>query len=100
VSAQQQAQIGRERTDQVIQDIARRSEVIRNLFADLAQIVADQGPLVDRIDVTLQMALANAQRAHDDVVPASQYQRRSRLWICIVILIVLIVNLFILALSK
>jgi syntaxin 16 len=97
---QQQTQVERESTDQAIRDLARRSETIRDLFADIAQIVTDQGTLIDRIDIALQAAVVNVEDSHRNVREASEYQRRSRLWICIIVLVLLIVILFVLAMAR
>jgi hypothetical protein len=96
-SEQRQVQIEQERNAREIQEIARRSEAIRDLFLDLENLVVEQGTLVDRIDATLQTTLENAMRAHDEVEGARKHQGKSRMWICVVVLIVIILMLFVCA---
>jgi syntaxin 16 len=99
-SEQRQLQIEQERNAREIQEIVRRSEAIRDLFLDLENLVIEQGTLVDRIDATLQSTLENARKAHNDVGSATRYQGKSRMWICVVLLILLILILFVCVLLK
>jgi syntaxin 16 len=97
---QRQMQIQQQRNDEAIEQIARRAEEIRNIFMELANIVAEQGTVVDRIDHCIATSLVNATAAHEEVEQAAKYQGKSRMWLCVVVLIVVIVILFFLALNK
>jgi syntaxin 16 len=97
---QRQAQLQEQRNEEAIEQIARRAEDIRNIFVELADLVAEQGTIVDRIDHCIATSLVNATAAHEEVVQAAKYQGKSRMWICVVILVVLIGLLLLLALNK
>jgi syntaxin 16 len=97
---QMQTQIQQQRNDEAIEQIARRAEEIRDIFVELANIVAEQGTIVDRIDHCIATSLTNAAEAEKEVEKAAKYQGKSRMWICVVVLIVLILILLLLALSK
>jgi chromosome segregation ATPase len=97
---QRQAQLQQQQNEEAIEQIARRAEEIRNIFMELANLVAEQGAIVDRIDHCIAESLANTTVAHEEVVQAAKYQGKSRMWICVVLLFVLIVILFLLALNK
>jgi hypothetical protein len=97
---QRQMQLQQERQDEEIEQIARQAEQIRNIFADLAQLISDQGTVIDRIDFCISRSLDNTTAAEKDVLKASQYQKRSRMWICVVILLILIGLLLFVALMK
>jgi hypothetical protein len=99
-SDQRQIQLRNQRQEEDIQNIAGRAEEIRNIFIDLATMIHDQGTMIDRIDVCIHASLANAREAGAEIERASRYQKKSRMWICVVILVILIVILFIMALSK
>jgi phospholipase/lecithinase/hemolysin len=94
---QRQAQFQQQRNEEAIEQMARRAAEIRNIFVELANLVAEQGAIVDRIDHCIAESLANATVAHEEVVQAAKYQGKSRMWICVVLLFVLVVILFLLA---
>jgi syntaxin 16 len=97
---QRQLQMRNQRNEEEIQQIARRAEEIRNIFVDLATMVRDQGTIIDRIDFCITESLANAVEAHSEVQKAARYQKKSRLWICVVVLVIVIAILFLMALAK
>jgi t-SNARE complex subunit (syntaxin) len=97
---QRQAQMEQLRNDEAIEQISRRAEEILHIFMELANLVAEQGTIVDRIDHCIETSLDNATAAHEEVVQAAKYQGKSRMWICVVVLVVVIVILFLLALNK
>ena len=89
-----------QRENEEIQELTRRAEEVQQLFKDLAVLIADQGTIIDRIDYNISQSLTNAEAAHDEVIKAEKYQKKSRLWICVVILGIMIFILFLLALFK
>jgi hypothetical protein len=97
---QRQLQLQRQRNEEAIEQIAKQAEDIRNIFVELATIVAEQGTVVDRIDHCILQSLENATVAHEEVVKAAKYQGKSRMWICVVLLFVLIVILVLLGWNK
>jgi syntaxin 16 len=97
---QRQIQLQHQRQDQEIEQIAKQAEEIRNIFADLAQLISDQGTVIDRIDFCISRSLDNARVAEDEVRGAAKYQVKSRMWICVLILLVLIGLLLFIALMK
>jgi t-SNARE complex subunit (syntaxin) len=97
---QRQIQLRNQQNEEEVEQIARQAEDIRNIFADLATMIHDQGTIIDRIDCCIQETLSNALEAHGEIEKAAGYQQRSRLWICIVVLVVVIVLLFLMALAK
>jgi syntaxin 16 len=97
---QRQIQLRNQQNEEEIMQIVRRAEDIRNIFADLATLIHDQGTIIDRIDFCIQATLTNALEAHSEVEKAASYQKKSRLWICVIILSIVIVILFLMALAK
>jgi hypothetical protein len=83
-----------------VERIAQRAEEVREIFAQLADIVAAQGTVVDRIDCNIGTALGNTVAAQGEVEEAAQYQKKSRLWICVMILVFVIAGLLAVALFK
>ena len=86
--------------EQEIEQIAQRAEEIRNIFHDLHSLIIEQGTVIDRIDYCINESLTNAVEAEGQIRSAAKYQQKSRMWLCVVILAVLIVILFIMALTK
>ena len=93
-------QVQRQREEQEIEQIAQRAEEIRNLFVELHGLIVEQGALVERIDYCISESLTNAVEAEHQIQSAASYQQKSRMWVCAGILGVLILILFVMALSK
>lgn len=93
-------QVERERNDQEIEQIARRAEEIRNIFMDLHNLIVEQGTIIDRIDFCINETLTNTLAAEEDVRKAAKQQKKSRLWLCAMILGVVIFILLLMGLSK
>ena len=83
-----------------LEQIRRRAADIQQIFKNLATLISEQGTLIDRIDYNITEALDNAKSAHENVVQAEKYQKKSRMWICAIILIVLILFLIVIAYFK
>ncbi|KAH0795604.1 syntaxin-16 isoform X10 [Histomonas meleagridis] len=86
--------------EQEIEELARRAAVVHDLFAELGNIIAMHSELTDRIDFCIETALNNAVVAHNDIVKAASYQKKSRMWICAIVLLVLVIILLIFAILK
>jgi syntaxin 16 len=97
---QRVAQMQQQRNEEEIEQIARRAEEIRNIFADLASLISEQGTIIDRIDFCISETLNNAVEAQMEVEQAARYQQKSRMWICVVVLVVLIALLLVMAWLK
>jgi hypothetical protein len=99
-SDQRQFQMQLQRNEEEVEAIMRRAEAFRNIFLDLANLISEQGTLIDRIDFCISHTLENAVEAHTDVEKAAHYQGKSRMWICVVVLLVLIALLLLMAYLK
>ena len=95
-----QQMLQEERNNEEIEQIARRAEEIKNMFLDLSNLIVEQGTIIDRIDFCVTESLNNAVEAHKEVEKAAQYQSKSRMWICALILSVFVIVLIIMALLK
>jgi chromosome segregation ATPase len=96
---QRVAQMLLQRNEEEIEQIARRAEEIRNIFADLATVISEHGQS-DRIDFCISKTLNNAVEAQAEAEQAGTYQQKSPMWICVVVLVVLIVLLLVMAWLK
>jgi len=88
----------REFTDAMIQDreegikqIESTIREVNGIFTDLAQIVHEQGYMIDNIESNVESASHNTAEAVVELRNASKYQRRSRTKMCILLLIVSVV---------
>ena len=95
-----QKEMTAQREDEEIQQLTRRAEEVQQLFKDLAVLIADQGTIIDRIDYNISQSLVNAEAAHDEVVEAEKYQKKSRMWVCAAIMGVMVFILLLMAIFK
>lgn len=95
----QQASLEEAETDEVA-ELVRRAAEVREIFADVAALVAEQGTVVDRIDCNITEALENADAAHSEIVKAAGYQQKSRMWKCAAVLAVFVAILLTLVVMK
>lgn len=75
------------------QEIARIVESIEDLavlFKDLQTLVIDQGTVLDRIDYNIEQAQAHVEQAVVELKKAEDHQKRSKLMLCIYLLVILI----------
>jgi syntaxin 16 len=70
--------------DEILQAITELSE----MFRDLNQMVIEQGTVLDRIDYNLEQAEKHTGGAVKELDKASEYQRKARMKMCILLLIV------------
>lgn len=99
-SGARQLELEQQRNDQEIEQLARRAEEIRDIFMDLNNLIIEQGTIVDRIDYNITETLNNANAAHDEIEKAQAYQKKSRMWICVFILTILVGLLILVALMR
>ena len=83
-----------------LQNLASQAAEVAQMFQQLNTMIVEQGTLIDRIDYNVNETLSNAVEANKQVKKAAEYQKKSRLWICVVILGILVFILFITAIAK
>ena len=89
-----------DQSSQQIEELARRSAQVREIFVDLSNLVLEQGTIVNRIDFNIASSLENAKAANEEVEKALSYQKKSRMWIVVVILAAFVVLLIIILILK
>jgi hypothetical protein len=99
-SSHRQLQMQLQRNEEELETIMRQAEAIRNVFVELANLISEQGTIIDRIDFCISHTLENAVEAHRNVEKAAQYQGKSRMWICVVVLLIVIALLLVMAFLK
>ncbi|OHS98537.1 SNARE domain containing protein [Tritrichomonas foetus] len=83
-----------------LEELGRRAAVVREIFQNLANLVVEQGTVIDRIDCNIATSLENAQAAHEDVEKAATYQKKSRMWLCVVFLAIFVLILIVMIIFK
>uniref|UniRef100_A0A8C5RSC7 Syntaxin-7 n=1 Tax=Laticauda laticaudata TaxID=8630 RepID=A0A8C5RSC7_LATLA len=63
---------------------------INEIFKDLGMMIHEQGDVIDSIEANVETAEVHVQQANQQLSRASEYQRKSRKKICIIILILVI----------
>jgi len=81
--------------------IAEREEGIREIestinevniiFRDLAELVNDQGQMIDNIENNVSQTVVRTDQANQELTKASSYQKSARTKMCCLLLIILIV---------
>ncbi|XP_014677621.1 PREDICTED: syntaxin-16-like isoform X2 [Priapulus caudatus] len=80
----------------VVKSIAEVNEI----FKDLAQIVADQGTVLDRIDYNIEHASESVKEGLQQLQKADKYQKKNRKMMCILLLAVAVIVLLIILIWK
>lgn len=70
-----------------ITNISQGITELNGIFTDLARIVGQQGSMIDNIEVNVSNIGAHVRNAADELTTASRYQKRSRKWLCTILLI-------------
>ena len=83
-----------------LQNLASQAAELAQMFQQLNTMIVEQGTLIDRIDYNVNETLANAVEANKQVKKAAEYQKKSRMWICVVILGILVFILLLTAIAK
>ena len=86
--------------DLEIEALVRRAAEVREIFADLSNLIIEQGTVVDRIDYNISESLDNAVLAHKELQRAAKHQQKSRMWLCVIILAIIVTILFICVIMK
>ncbi|KAL7056406.1 hypothetical protein AAHC03_020940 [Spirometra sp. Aus1] len=79
--------------EQEITQIVRSIHELNEIFRDVAQLVVDQGTLVDRIDYNVEQTQVRVQEALKQLTKAQSHQRKNRKLLVIFILACLVMVL-------
>ncbi|KAH7818303.1 Syntaxin 16A [Monocercomonoides exilis] len=74
-----------------IKQIARSMNELAQMFQEMHMMIVEQGTLLDRVDQNLVSARENTQEAVKELVKANEHQKASRMKLCILLLVALIV---------
>jgi syntaxin 16 len=75
-----------------IMAILRQVEEISQMFTDLAQLILEQGTMLDRIDHSLRLAVEDMEHGNEDLNKAEQHQKTgSKCFIVYIILMVVLI---------
>lgn len=99
-SETRQMQLENQKNNQEYEEIVQKATELRSLFMELSGLIVQQGSIIDRIDYNINESLTNAIEANKNIEKAYSYQKKSRMWICALILGVLVVLLLVMALLK
>lgn len=83
-----------------LEELSRRAQKVKEIFVELADLIEDQGTIVDRIDCNISSTLENAKAAHNEVEEAAAYQKKSRMWIVVIILAIFVLFLIVIIIMK
>lgn len=83
-----------------LEELSRKVQKVKEIFVELADLIEDQGTIVDRIDCNISSTLENARAAHDEVEEAASYQKKSRMWIVVIILAIFVLFLIVIIIMK
>ena len=84
-----------ERREKEINEIVRGISDLNMIFKDLAQMVSEQGSVIDRIDHNVENTQIKVHDGLEQLKKAEKYQRSNRKMKCILILAVIVVILLI-----
>ncbi|XP_040572810.1 syntaxin-16 [Lepeophtheirus salmonis] len=73
---------------------------LNSLFIDLAQIVSEQGTMIDRIDYNVENSQIKVEDGLKVLQKAAKYQKQSRKMKCILVLSVMVFSLFFILILK
>ncbi|KAJ5073534.1 syntaxin-16 [Anaeramoeba ignava] len=76
--------------EQEIEKIARSINDLAEMFKELSILVIDQGTMIDRIDYNIEQVVEAVEEALQENEKANKYQKRSRLTLCIICMIVVV----------
>ncbi len=84
-----------------ITNIVKSISDLNVIFKDLAQMVTEQGTIVDRIDYNIESTNIKVEEGLRQIKKASKYQQQDKKMHCIVILAVIVIFLlFVLVITK
>lgn len=80
--------------------VNERAAAVRDILVNLADLIAQQGEVVNRIDQNIQNSYEHVKIAHEELEKAHKHRKKSRMWLCAAILAGLIVLLLIVGVCK
>jgi syntaxin 16 len=80
-----------ETRSQEINKIAKSITELNSVFKELANLVVEQGTILDRIDYNMENVVKDTAKANQELVKAENYQKGSRVQKCILMLVAFIV---------
>ncbi|KAF1331635.1 Syntaxin-like protein, partial [Globisporangium splendens] len=86
--------------DKEIEQIAKSVALLATVFKEVADMVIDQGTLIDRIDYNMEQVVCRVRSELKELHRAERYQRNTRSERCILILVTLIFTCFLILLAK
>ena len=86
--------------EQEINDIAKGIIELADIFRDLQTMVIDKGTMLDRIDYNVERMATDVKGAEQELVVATNYQKRNTKRKILLLLLLLVVGMFILLLVK
>ncbi|DBA02174.1 TPA: hypothetical protein N0F65_004809, partial [Lagenidium giganteum] len=89
-----------EARDAEIQRIAKSVSVLATVFKEVADMVIDQGTLIDRIDYNMEQVVCRMRASTKELMKAEQYQRSTRPIRCIYALLLLNFVCFLILVAK
>lgn len=83
-----------------LEELSRKVQKVKEIFVELADLIEDQGTIIDRIDCNITSTLDNARAAHNEVEEAASYQKKSRMWIVVIFLAIFVLFLIVIIILK
>lgn len=77
-----------EEREQGIQEIQQQIGEVSEIFKDLAQIVANQGYVIDDIEANIESSASSALQANIHLTRAAKSQKSSEYWKCVILAII------------
>jgi len=74
-----------------IREIESTINEVNTIFRDLAELVNEQGQMIDNIENNISQTVVRTDQANQELVKASKYQKSARTKMCCLLLIILIV---------
>jgi len=86
--------------DKDIIQIAKSIQELAEIFNDLNMLVIDQGTILDRIDYNLEQTSFNVEKGVEELVKASDSQKKSRTKMCILLLCIMVLVMVVVIVLK